>query len=79
MQRDHSESRYQRLAAANTFINPLVPETSEVWPPSHRAWKFYYGTCLDLLITTRGSFETAAEGTELMESLKGRFLWFSRM
>lgn len=37
MQRDHSESRYQRLTAANTFINPLVPETSEVWPFSHRA------------------------------------------
>lgn len=43
------------------------------------SWKFYYGTCLDLLITTRGSFETAAEGTKLMESLKGKFLWFSRM
>lgn len=33
----HSDSRYQRLTASNAFINPLVPETGEVWLPNHRA------------------------------------------
>ena len=42
--------------------------------PITEPWKFYYVTSLDLLITTRDNFVTAAGGTELMETLKGKFL-----
>lgn len=42
--------------------------------PITEPWKFYYVTSLDLLITTRDNFVTAAGGTKPTETLKDKVL-----